>query len=124
MTEPVWVHRTMIVPAPLVLQAQDLADRFGPAAHGMWTTPLSPTGDLPATHFISSGLIDQPFADMMSSPDALVAGCASLGITVPLATAQALLGASDVSGEDPFAAMERLGLQMVRGVPWLPAPPS
>lgn len=112
----VWTHRTMIVSATVASQARALADQSGPAAQGMWMTPLSPTGELPATHYVSTGLIDQPFADMMASPEALVAGCDALDIAVPLEVATALLAAADVSEEDPHTAMERLGLKMVQRV--------
>lgn len=113
MTESVWTHRTMIIPAAIADQVRGLAASFGPAAAGMWIIGLSPTGETPATHFISAGMIDQPFAEMMGSPEALVSGCAALDIIIPLAMAQALLGAADVSEEEPFAALDRLGLKLL-----------
>ena len=51
----------------------------------MFHTRLSPTGELPATHWISSGYIPQEMADQF--PEA--------------------------TDEDPFVAMERMGLQLV-----------
>ena len=42
--------------------------------------PLSPTGALPATHFASSGPIDQPFADMLADPAALSAVATEAGL--------------------------------------------
>ncbi len=113
MTATIWTHRCMIVTAAIAPQARALAASFGPAASGMWTKSLSPTGSAPATHFISTGMIDQPFADMMANPDALKAGCAALGIDVSLAVCQTLLAGADVSEDQPFAAMERLGLQVI-----------
>ena len=41
---------------------------------------------------------------------------AQAGITVTVEQVAGLLAAVDVSEQAPFAAMERLGLQMVRGV--------
>lgn len=114
MTETIWCHRTMIVPATIAPQVRALVDSFGPAAQGMWTTALSPTGAEPATHYISTGMIDRPFADMMASPHALQSGCAAMGIEVPLSMCEAILGAADVSEEEPFDAMARLGLQLVQ----------
>lgn len=114
MAETISIHRCMIVTAAVAPQARALADSFGPSASGMWTTALSPTGELPATHYISAGMIGTSFAGLMSSPDALQAGCAAMGITVPLANCKAVLAGADVSEEQPFDAMTRLGLQMVQ----------
>lgn len=110
----VGTHRTLILPAASAPQARAVVDQFGPAAQGMRTTPLSPTGELPATHYISTGLIDPLFADMLASPEALVAGCEALGIAVSILDASVLLAVADVSEEDPHVAMARLGLQMVQ----------
>lgn len=74
----------------------------------MWTTPLSATGSMPATHYISSGLIGQPLADLLDYPEALAVGS---GIT--LAEAQAILSAADVSQDDPHAALDRLQLTLI-----------
>lgn len=109
-----WTHRSMIVAASVVADARALAAMF-PGGAGMWETPLAPTSAGPATHYISSGLIWPEFAAMLVSPQALVDGCASYGVTVEMATATALLDASDVSTEDGHTAMARLGLVMVRG---------
>ena len=37
----------------------------GPSGSGMWTTPLSATGQEPATHWISAGLISEDFAALL-----------------------------------------------------------
>ena len=61
-----WVHRTIIVPAAIVGAARAAcAGLAGPGGSGMFTTPLSPTGEAPPTHYISSGLIEAPFADLL-----------------------------------------------------------
>ena len=61
-----WTHRCLIVPAAHVKFARQLPRAIaGPSGAGMWTTPLSPTGSKPATHFISAGLIDEQFAALM-----------------------------------------------------------
>jgi hypothetical protein len=107
------VHRTLIVPAELVESARAIADQFGPSAQGMWITPLSPSGGLPATHYISAGKIDADFAWMLESPQNLIDGAYARGVTVSLSDAEALLTASDVSTEEPFVALARLGLQLI-----------
>lgn len=97
------VHRCMIIPAALQTQCQAL-----PEASGMWTTALSLTGSAPATHYISSGLVDQAFADLLASPAALAA---TAGVT--LEDAQAIVAGMHASKDDPHAAMEHMGLSLV-----------
>ena len=108
MPEIIWVHRCLIVAASIVAQCRALAASLTPAAADMWTTALSPTGSAPATHYISTGLIDQVMADLLTSPAALAAGTGC-----SLAEAQALISQADVSDEEPFAALARLGLKLV-----------
>lgn len=103
-----WTHRCMIVHASIAETCSELAAGLTPAGAGMWTTPLSPTGEEPATHYISSGLVDQVLADLLESPEELAAGT---GIT--LAEAQSILSAADVSQDDPQSAMARLGLSLI-----------
>jgi hypothetical protein len=95
----------------------------------MWTTALSADGNLPASHWISSGLIGNDFAAIMPfshdvdgvwttepyDPAAFVALTEANGVTPPPVEAiQQIMSMVDVSDQDPFAAMERLGLQMVQ----------
>ena len=115
MSETVWCLRTLIVPVAIVQQCRDLCAAATPAGAGMFTTPLSPTGELPATHYVSSGLLDVTFAALMDSPEAMLAGLTALGITSDLATCQAILSASDVSEDEGHAALERMGLLMIPG---------
>ena len=114
-----WTHRTLIVPAALVAAARELGAALSPAGAGMYSTPLSPAGSEPATHWISSGLIDESFAAILSSPEALYdyarAGALEQGLTLT-ATAEdvaALVELTDVSTDSAVDAMARLGLVMV-----------
>jgi len=122
------IHRCMIVPDSIVAQVRTLADSFGPAAQNMWVTPLSATGELPATHWISSGLIGDDFAAIMPyshevdgewitdayDPAAFVALAEAAGVTPPSVEAiQQIMSMVDVSDQQPLQAMERLGLYMV-----------
>jgi hypothetical protein len=50
------VERTLIVTAANVPLARALASGLSSGGVGMFTAGLSPTGTLPATHYISSGL--------------------------------------------------------------------
>lgn len=114
MTHGTWIFRTMIIPASLAGVVRSMTDNFGQSAALMFRTPLSPTGALPATHYISTGLIGEMFAEMMDSPEALVTGASGLGISVSLQDATAILSAADVSNEEPFIALARLGLKLIQ----------
>ena len=132
-----WTHRTIIVPAAFQQLAQALCEAAaeGDAGVGMFTTALSATGALPATHYISSGYIFDDFAALLplttvepstddGEPDMVterpgnvpvVEGLAAqAGVTLPPGTIAALFGAIDVSEQGPFEAVARLGLVMVQ----------
>lgn len=128
-----WVHRTIIVPAALVDAARAAcAGLAGPGGSGVFTTPLSATGTLPASHYISSGMIEAPFADLLpltsvtygedgtpstSTRPGNVALTAQLaaeaGLPITEAEVAALLAGVDVSEQQAEEAMSRLGLQIV-----------
>lgn len=110
-----WVNRTIIVPAPFVHAARAACEALaGAGGSGMYTVPLSPSGEYPATHWASSGPIDQDFADLLANPDALAAVATSVGLDpAPLL---AVLAASDVSDLDVESwpdTLARLGLQII-----------
>lgn len=132
------IHRVLIVPAAFQTLAQGLCEAMaeGDAGKGMFTTGLSPNGEAPATHYISSGGIAPEFADILplttvtpsteiGEPDvittqpgnvsAVEAMAAQAGITLPAGTIAALFYAIDVSEQDPFAAMARLGIKLIDG---------
>ena len=128
-----WTHRTIIVPASIAEPARAAcAGLAGPGGSGMFTTPLSPTGEAPPTHFISSGLIEAPFADLLplttvsyaedGTPsveirpgnDALTAQLAA-DASLPFTEEEIsmLFSAVDVSEQPAEDAFVRLGLQMI-----------
>ena len=84
------IFRTLIVQSNQVELAREVGASYGAGGDGMFLTPLSATGNYPATHYISSGVIPEEL-------DALL-------VTVP---------DIDISDEEPFVAMERLGLNMI-----------
>ena len=46
-----WTHRTIIVPDAVVIPARMACEALaGSGGSGMYSVPLSPTGELPATH--------------------------------------------------------------------------
>lgn len=123
-----WVHRCMIVPTEHVELARKLCETLaGPGGAGMFTTPLSTTGVDPATHYISSGLIESDFADLLplielpadadpvihpGQPDLITQMATDQGMGVTVDEVQALLAAVDVSEQAPTDALDRLGLRL------------
>lgn len=128
--DTIWTYRCLIVPAEHAELAQVLCETLaGPGGSNMFITPLSSTGAEPATHYISSGLIEDNFAALLPL-DALVddvwtriyAGLpetivqlynATDNPPVTLAKVNAVFATADVSEQDPHQAMARLGLQIV-----------
>ena len=125
--------RTIIIPAALQTKAQGLTKGLaGQAGDGMFTTGLSATGNAPATHYVSSGPISDDMAALLpctsvsqvdgkdvvttapGMPDAVPALAKKAGITTTLAAIKTLYASIDVSDQEPFAAMARLNLQIVR----------
>ena len=129
-----WTHRTIIVPASIAEPARAVcAGLAGPGGSGMFTTPLSPTGEAPPTHYISSGLIEQSFADLLPLTDVAygedgtpstsirpgnvaltVQLAAAAGLPITEAEVSAMLAAVDVSEQSAEDALVRLGLQIIR----------
>lgn len=106
-----WTHRTFVVPQAHVALARQLAAAAADSGIGMFTTGLSATGAEPATHFISAGLIQQEFADLLADPQA-VADLAQG--QVPLEAVQAMLAASVIrADENPHAVLAELGLRLI-----------
>lgn len=123
-----WVHRCMIVPAGYAELARKLCETLaGPGGAGMFTTPLSTTGVDPATHYISSGLIESEFADLLpliefpadadpvihpGQPDLITQMATDQGMGVTVDEVQALLASVDVTEQPPTDALDRLGLRL------------
>ena len=124
-----WVHRCLIVPADHVKFARQLPKAIaGPSGAGMWTTPLSPTGTKPATHFISAGLIDEQFAALMpltqypadeepihtpGRPGIAAHLATQAGYVVTTEEVQALFDVCDSSEQEAYEALARVGLMLV-----------
>ena len=124
------IHRTFIVPAAVVDMARAMCVGLaGPAGDGMFTTGLSSTGNAPATHYVSSGPISDDMAALLpcttvdaegvattapGQPDAVPALAAEVGITATEQQITALYSSIDVSDQEPFQAMTRLGLEIVQ----------
>lgn len=109
------VLRTLIVPAIHAPLARELCKTLaGPSGDNMFVRELSPTGTAPATHYASSGLIEDQFAALMAAGAEAVFGQAQLaGIATTLEAITALLQSSDISEEEPFSVLGRLGLKTI-----------
>jgi hypothetical protein len=129
------IFRTLIVPADQAPLARLIAATLDPVnCQGMFTTGLSPTGDEPSTHYISSGGISEgfaalvPFAVWAQEPDGqwveisrdpgkpaqTFALCQQAGLEVTLEAIEVMYASADVTAENPWAAMARMGLQLVQ----------
>lgn len=122
-----YTFRTLIIPAATAPVARALAAALDPSGFGMWTTGLSATGQEPATHFISTGMIGDEFAALLplqadgvtvspGMPDYVASAAEQAGIPVTAAQVAGLYALADVTEQDPHAAMARLGLQLVTGI--------
>lgn len=133
------VFRTMIVPAVKQALAQQIATTVAPAAgQGMWQSQLSPDGQEPATHYVSTGYIAPEWDVLMpvqtweqdeqgnwtetaAYPGDAVQLMAAIqaanpDTTITLAQIVDLFAAADVTVQEPFTAFSRMGLQQVQVV--------
>ncbi len=128
------IFRTLICPSANVELARSIAASFGPGGEGMWTTPLSADGLDPASHYISTGYIPAEFAYLVpcqtwvqdedgawvmtgsepGDPVAVYTTAFEAGVECTQADVDALFAASDVTEQDPFVAMGRIGVQIVQ----------
>lgn len=124
-----WVFRTMIVSDAVVDTCRSLAMLLAGEGQKLWTTPLSPAGSEPATHWISSGMIEAQFGGLLPLNEPVFDGevwidnwlspgnpalLAELsGGAVTEEQVNAIFDQCDVTLEEPQAALARLGLQMV-----------
>ena len=81
----------------------------------MFQTALSATGTEPATHYVSSGPIEEQFADLLDSgAENIHAVVTQAGIEISLEAVQQIMACADISDDPAEVAFERLGLQLVR----------
>jgi len=128
----IYTNLTIIIPAAAQALAQGLCQAAaGEAGAGMFATGLSATGEAPATHFISSGAVESKFAAILplstittvdevetvskttGNIEAVIQLAKDAGQAVDAKTIGGLFAALDVTAQDPFAAMERLGLRLL-----------
>jgi hypothetical protein len=125
------VFRTLLVAAQDVPFASTIAATLGPeGSQGMFQTPVGVNG-VP-TYGASSGYINALWGQLApcgtweeqdgvwvqtayypGNPDAIVAACAELGLTVDVAELEGVFARADVSEQEPFVAFGRLGVQII-----------
>lgn len=129
------LFRTLIITASDADTARAIAAAFGPGGIGMWTTGLSPTGHEPATHYISSGFVPTEFAALapyarweqedaawvlaeynIGDPETIHAYISQAGLTLSLYEVEGLAARADISEQEPFVAMDRIGLKIVQEI--------
>jgi len=132
------VFRTLVVPVAYVELARQIAASFGPGGEGMWTTPCSPDGKEPETWNIASGYVPPEYNYLVplqmwewvraqdgtgawvqtgsepGDPVAVYQAASAAGVVCTQADVDALFAAADVTQQDPFVAMGRLGIQLVQ----------
>ena len=121
-----WQHRTLIVPIDLAEPARAACMALtGSASEGLFTTLLYPEhrkcdteGGTEATHAISSGYIAGEFADLLPCGDqpgnteALLELLKSVEFPITTEELTQLLSIIDISDEEAYVAMARLGLSL------------
>jgi hypothetical protein len=127
------IFRTLIVPTANVALARSIAASFGPGGEGMWIMPLSASGLEPATHYISTGYVPPEYGFLVptqtwaqgedgdwvltnstpGNPAAVYDHCINTGVSCTQADIDALFAAADVTEQEPFTALGRMGLTMI-----------
>jgi hypothetical protein len=125
--------RTLIIPSAHVQLARDLAAAIDPVASvGLFMTPLTNGNQI--THYISTGIVSDAFAQPLpctqwaqdedgawvqvshwpGMPEAIAQMAGQLDPPFPLEASDvaAAFAASDISEQEPFTAMGRMGLNL------------
>lgn len=113
-----WVQRTLIVTAANAALARRICKDLTPAGSGnnMFLTGLSASGALPATHYISSGLIQDNFGVMLGNAAGTFGACQQVPslADVTLAQIQALYTSAVISvNQDPFVVLAANNLKVI-----------
>ena len=137
------VFRTMIITAADAPLIRDIANMFAGSPQHMWQTGLSADGKAPATHYIATGYVPEGYQQMApwqvweqnpetgqwvmtfsypGRPDIVWQACQqpiseddpSPRVPCTLEEVDGAFQRSDMTSQDPWVAMGRLGLQVVQ----------
>ncbi len=141
------VFRTMIITAADAPLIRDIADMFAGSPQHMWQTGLSADGKAPATHYIATGYVPEGYQVMApwqeweqnpetgewvmtfsyaGRPDIVWQACQQPipetdppqpAVPCTLEEVEGAFQRSDMTSQDPWAAMGRLGLQITQPEP-------
>lgn len=133
-----WQFRTLVIDAAhrdfAALLCETLA---GPSGGNMFTTQLSADGKAPATHYVSTGYIEEEFAQLLplevwkqdedgtwvmedmipGKPAVIVALAAQKELEVTIVEVEQALAALSSTTLEPFVDFARMGIQMVTEEP-------
>lgn len=117
------IMTTIVVTSGVAANMRELSRRLGKQdLDGMFQTALSATGNLPATHYISSGYIRPAYLNAMTDPVRLFTIAKRAweddGDVFPFTQAQvtnklALCTVINGTNEDAYALIESLGLKII-----------
>lgn len=120
--EQKWEHRCLVVPDQYVALARKLTSAIaGESGFNMWTTALSNDGNIPATFWISAGMITAEFAAILPCTDIGFTGNSAVtaylankkGVVVTQKEVQDLFDNSECTTEESIAALKRLNLKLI-----------
>lgn len=103
---------TLIVTAANAPLARALSAGLSAGGYGMFTAALCAKGGGAVSHYCSTGYFAEEYIEALESADTLYAKAIEKGAPVTLAQIQKLYGESDISEESPFAAFDRLNLEL------------
>jgi hypothetical protein len=125
------VITTIVCTSAVAVNIRELSRRLGKVdLDGMFVRRLSATGSLPATHYISSGLIRPAYLNVFTDnvrlfniakaaweDDGDVFPFTQLQVTNALAQCTVSDGTFNGDNESPHALIARLGLQLINDAP-------
>lgn len=129
------IMRSMVIPDAYRTLANAIADMFAGSPQNMWNFPLSATGQAPATHWIAAGPVPNEYEVMApwqvwqqqdgqwvmtdsypGDPITVYHACQAADPPVDCTEQEVeeLFIEADVTDQNPWVAMDRLGLQPVQ----------
>ena len=108
----VWVHKTMVVPSEYADAAKYACSLLaGAGGSGMFSTGLSKDGLPPPSHFVSSGLIEDFFSDLLENPENLRSIADKYNLDAD--TLINIISSAEITNETAEEVFVRMGLKLV-----------
>jgi hypothetical protein len=108
------IYKNVIVADDQVELTRNIIVTVDPVGgYGFLGTGLSVDGNLPITFWITSGYLTEETVAMMMSAEEMYTQAQDADMTdVTLAQCEAIMATADVTDDQPFIALARLGLQL------------